>query len=120
MKNQISKNQTPEKISPTNVSPADVEALKAKHPELFNALVVEAKKVAGTKAGKTVTAQKEIPGIYINKWGDVHFKSLHKASALEFAGIVPASKDGKTTGTPLKMTFSKGKIVLEAVEEKAQ
>ena len=120
MKNQISKNQTPEIKTPETVSPADVAALRAKHPELFNALVVEAKKVAGKKAGKTVEPQKEIAGIFINKWGDVHFKSLHKVSAQELAGIFSASKDGKMAGTPLKMTFSKGKIVLEAVEEKAQ
>ena len=119
MKNQKIENQTPEKISPTRVSPLDVEALKAKHPELFNALVVEAKKVAGTKAGKTVEPQKEIAGIFINKWGDVHFKSVHKISAEKLAGIFPAGKDGNGA-TPLRMTFSKGKIVLEAVEEKAQ
>lgn len=45
----------------------------------------------------------------INKWGDIHFKKIHRASVAKFCNMGPEDK--------LKVNLRKGKIVITKVVE---
>ena len=76
-----------------------IKALKESDPELYNALQTKGKVAV-------VSDLKAKFPISINKWGDLHFKKIHKESLQHFSGLLPQ--------TELVMRFEKGQIVITA------
>jgi len=111
MKNQT-KNQTSIKTAYETEIEAKLVALEKEHPEMFNALKAKAAKEVGKSAGRTYEPKQNLD-ISVNRFGDLHLKKIHLVSAEELAGITAESKDKTVSGTPLKMRFEPGKIILE-------
>ena len=122
MKNQISKNQTVKKTEVEIEMEQRLADLEKKNPALFNAIVAKAKaEVRPAGKGRVYETKKVFNGMEINRHGDIHFKRVHTLSAKEFSGIEAGVKgltsDLNVPGTPLTMTFSKGKIVIAVAKE---
>ena len=113
--NQNQKNQTEKKTPYETEMEAKLVALEKEHPEMFNALKAKAAKEVGKTAGRTYEPKQNLD-ISVNRFGDLHLKKIHLVSAEELAGITQESKDKSVSGTPLKMRFEPGKIILEVAE----
>ena len=108
-------NQKSRKTSYETETEAKLVALEKEHPEMFNALKAKVAKEVGKTAGKTYEPKQNLD-IAVNRFGDLHLKKIHLVSAQELAGITQESKDKTVAGTPLKMRFEPGKIILEVAE----
>jgi len=105
-------NQTPIKTTYETEIEAKLVALEKEHPEMFNALKAKAAKEVGKSAGRTYEPKQDLD-ISVNRFGDLHLKKIHLVSAEELSGITQESKDKTVAGTPLKMRFEPGKIIIE-------
>jgi len=105
-------NQAPIKTAYETEIEAKLVALEKDHPEMFNALKAKAAKEVGKSAGRTYEPKQDLD-ISVNRFGDLHLKKIHLVSAEELAGITQESKDKTVAGTPLKMRFEPGKIIIE-------
>ena len=106
------KNQTPIKTTYETEIEAKLVTLEKEHPEMFNALKAKAAKEVGKSTGRTYEPKQNLD-IAVNRFGDLHLKKIHLVSAEELSGITAESKDKTVVGTPLKMRFEPGKIILE-------
>ena len=105
-------NQAPIKTAYETEIEAKLVALEKEHPEMFNALKAKAAKEVGKSAGRTYEPKQDLD-ISVNRFGDLHLKKIHLVSAEELSGITQESKDKTVAGTPLKMRFEPGKIIIE-------
>jgi len=109
------KNQTKKKTVYETEIEAKLATLEKEHPEMFNALKAKAVKEVGKSTGRTYEPKQNLD-IAVNRFGDLHLKKIHLVSAEELSGITAESKDKTVAGTPLKMRFEPGKIILEVAE----
>ena len=106
------KNRTPIKTTYEIEIEAKLATLEKEHLEMFNALKAKAAKEVGKSTGRTYEPKQNLD-ISVNRFGDLHLKKIHLVSAEELAGITQESKDKTVAGTPLKMRFEPGKIIIE-------